>query len=578
MQARNNMSASLASALRILDDAWQELQRSPFVQLRMGVAPTRLLDTSFSEMERRSKVGRSLFNRVESLDLDTLPHDLALTLRVVRFRARSWSRAADWYWNVVDPLGIGTFGMFLPTAYCGGFLLNLVSSQLASFTFTDVGDTDRYLALVADYSCLIDQFTDRTAGQAQRGILMPKVQVRQARSLLSAFKSGLGNSIRVAPQRLATLQAGRFTRDLDERIASSIDPAFERALSGLSDSYLARAPDSVGLRQYPGGGEIYADLVKLHTTLDISSEEVHERGHARMAEIEESMHVVRRELGFEGDAASFLAHLNRDPRWRAETVAGVTAVFERYISRLRPRLNEFFSMIPAAPYQVAPLPQALQGSMTFGYYDSPRRDRAEGIYLFNSANLTKQALFHIAALTYHELVPGHHLQLAAQQESCDLHPFRAHNFVTAYHEGWAEYAATFAGEIGMYEIPEERYGRLAMDAFLTSRLVVDTGMNVFNWSLEQARDYMREHSGMTEADILTETVRYSCDIPGQALAYKLGDTHILALRQQMRIALGAQFNLRSFHAAILGPGALPIPDLQWHLEHETTRLSNGGQS
>jgi len=210
--------------------------------------------------------------------------------------------------------------------------------------------------------------------------------------------------------------------------------------------------------------------------------------------------------------------------------------------------------------------------MTYGYYDAPHEGHAEGIYRFNALNLTRQALFHIGSLTYHELVPGHHLHFATQQENGLLHPFRKYCFVNAFNEGWAEYAALFAGEVGLYELPEERYGRLVMDAFLTCRLVVDTGMNVLGWSLERARDYMRLHSGMTESEILTESVRYSCDIPGQALAYKLGDTYILTLRERMRRGLGARFDLKDFHAAVLESGALPMGDLDWHVAHETERL------
>jgi uncharacterized protein (DUF885 family) len=211
--------------------------------------------------------------------------------------------------------------------------------------------------------------------------------------------------------------------------------------------------------------------------------------------------------------------------------------------------------------------------MTYGYYDAPRKGCSEGRYLFNAANLVKQSLFTLAALTYHELMPGHHLHFATQHENERLHGLRKHGFVTAFNEGWAEYAAAFAGEIGLYEEPQERYGRLVMDAFLTTRLVVDTGMNVFGWSLERAREYMRAHSGMTEAEIATESVRYSCDIPGQALAYKLGDTHIMALRERVRRKLGGEFSVKQFHAAVLGSGAMPLMTLDWHVEHEIERLT-----
>jgi uncharacterized protein (DUF885 family) len=363
-----------------------------------------------------------------------------------------------------------------------------------------------------------------------------------------------------------------FERELQTCITRFIEPAFDRALAGLSETYLSKAPERVGISQYPGGADLYAELVKLHTTLDLTPEQVHARGLERMAQIEESIEAIQGELGFEGDSLAFVASLHNDPEWRADTVEDVRAIFQRYIDRLKPRLKECFSRVPKAAYGVAPLPEALQGSMTYGYYDSPRTDRAEGVYLFNANNLTKRPLFHLGALTYHELMPGHHLQLATQQESSGLHPFRTHSFVTAYIEGWAEYAATLAGELGLYELPQERYGRLVMDAFLTSRLVVDTGMNVLGWPLERARDYMRTHSRLTEAELFNESLRYSCDIPGQALAYKLGDTHILALRERMRQTLGSSFKLAAFHAAVLETGALPLSDVHWHVEQMTANV------
>jgi uncharacterized protein (DUF885 family) len=572
MTAATPSTESMGTALRIIDDAWEELRQNLAIQSHLGIVPARLPDISPAEAERRSLVGASLLGRVNALNTDGLPHEILLTLRVVRYRAQIWAREAKWYWSVVDPLGLGFFGMFLPTAYCGGTLVNFINQRLTSFRFADAGDCDRYLALTSDYARLIDQIAARTAGQRERGMLMPKAQIEPARALLMALKAGARGAVSVAPERLETVHSDSFTRELERRMSASIEPAFDRALAVLSEDYRTEAPDAVGLGQYDTGREIYAELVKLHTTLELTPEEVHARGFERMREIETAMQAIRDQLGFKGDGVAFVAHLNADSRWRATTVEGVTAVFQRYIDRLAPRFADYFATSPKATYGIAPLPAVLQGSMTFGYYEAPRPDRNQGLYLFNSGNLTKQALFNIGSLTYHELVPGHHLHLSTQRENPQLHPLRTHSFVNAYNEGWAEYAATFAGEIGMYEQPEEHYGRLVMDAFLTCRLVVDTGMNVLGWSLERAREYMRAHSGMAEAEILSETLRYSCDIPAQALAYKLGDTEILALRERMRGALGAAFTLKAFHAAILGPGALPLGDLAWHIDWELERL------
>jgi uncharacterized protein (DUF885 family) len=564
--------ASCDLALRVIDEAWEELRRRPFVQQQLGAAPFRLPDLSLDEAQRRSRAGRSLLERMDAIQMSTLPHDLALTLRLVRFRALTWAREGDLYWSVIDPLGIGFFGMFLPTAYCGGWLLKVINGHLAAFRFVEPGDLDRYLGLVADYARIVEQFAARTAGQSERGMNMPRVQILQARALLSAFKAGARAAVTVGAERLASVTDGGFSDELDRRIKVCLEPAFDHALAVFSDDYFASAPESVGLGQYKDGAPIYEELVKLHTTLDLTPQQVHAQGRARMSEIEAAMHSVREELGFKGDHVAFIEHLSADARWRATTVDGVAAVFQRYMDRLKPHLNQNFFVLPEAAYGVAPLPDALQSTMTFGYYDAPRPGRNQGLYLFNSGNLIKQPLYTLGSLTYHELVPGHHLHFATQQENQRLHPFRIHSFINAYNEGWAEYAAALAGEIGLYQQPEERYGRLVMDAFLTCRLVVDTGMNVLGWSLDRGREYMRTHSGMAESEILTESVRYSCDIPAQSLAYKLGDTKILSLRERMRRDLGERFDIRQFHDSILRSGALPMPDLEWNVAHDIARL------
>jgi uncharacterized protein (DUF885 family) len=563
-----SLESNLGKAVRIIDDAWEEARRSVYVQMRLGIAPTHLPDLSFSEAQRRSQVGKALLDRLAGLNADGLPHDVALTLRFARFRAEGWAREGDWYWHVVDGYGWGFPGMFLPTAYSGGFLVNFLHRQFAAFTFTNSGDCDRYLALIADYARLIDDFTTRTLGQFERGIVMPKAQIPAARALITALTAGLRGALEVAPERLRGGEASGFVLEVERRVTRFVKPAYERLLAVFSDDYAAKAPDAVGLSQYAGGARIYAELVKRHTTLDLTPEQVHAKGLERIQKIEARMEGIRAQLGFPNDKKGFAAHLQAAPQWRADSVEKVSALFVSYLQRIGPHLSKYFALLPEATYGVAALPAALQGSMTYGYYDAPRPDRREGLYYFNGQNLTQRPLFNVAALTYHELVPGHHLHFATQQENETLHPLRAHGFINAYNEGWAEYAAKVAGEMGMYEQPEEQYGALTMDAFLTTRLVVDTGMNALGWSLEKARDYMREHADLPEAEVLSESLRYSCDIPAQALAYKLGDTAIMDMRERMQKALGAKFELREFHSVVLRPGALPLTDLNWHVERE----------
>jgi uncharacterized protein (DUF885 family) len=558
---------ALGTALRLLSDIWDGQRSAVFSQLQADGTIASLPDLSLDGARRRSDSARALLERTDALVDVELPHAVQLLLRQARHRLGVVRREADWYWTGMDPSGMGFFGMFAPSPYCGGFILNYVLQSAQAQRFEHGGDLDRYLALASDYARAIDQMAERTAGQAQRGMRIPKPQLQSSRAIVSGFRARSAQTLVVDASRLPAVpgRAG-FQAELQHRIERQVLPAFERWAAILSPEYEALAPEGVGLSQYEGGAAIYAELVKLHTTTDLTPEQVHERGLARMAEVLAAMRQIRAEVGMADDPAGYLAQAGADPRFSAPTTEGVAAVFQRYIDRMEGAYDKAFHRRPQAAHGVAPLPEALQGSMTFGYYDTPKPGQPVGRFMFNAANLRQQPLLSIGSLTYHELVPGHHLHIATQSENLALHPVGRHSSVNAFNEGWAEYAATLAGELGMYETAEERYGRLIMDAFLTSRLVVDTGMNALGWSLERARDYMREFSSMAEAEVLTESLRYSCDIPAQALAYKLGDTEMLRLRQCMKDRLGDRFDLRDFHAAVLSAGALPLPDLAWHLD------------
>jgi uncharacterized protein (DUF885 family) len=565
----SEVKGEVGRAIRLIDDTWSELSRTEGSFYKLHGLPR----VSIEEAERKSEVARGLLCRIDKLDLASLPDELALTVQVARSRASTWVNEHDWYWTAFDPSGVGFFALFAATVYSGGSMLNGALAAMQSYRFEEDADCDRYLALVADYARLVGQLAERTRGQTQRGLRMPRVQAAQAAPLLERLMAYSRQALPIAEARLERVDRRAFAAEVERRIAEHVVPAFEAFVAEVGGDYVAAAPQSVGMSQYPHGAEIYAALVKLHTTLDLTPEAVQQIGLERMASIREQMAQALRADGFLGDERAYRAKLDADERWRAPDAEGVERFFQTYIDRIQPKLAENFAFGPKASYGVRPLPEALEAAMTFGFYDMPKPDRREGYFMFNTKNLTRAGLYNLGPLTYHELVPGHHFHISTQQENEALHPLRSHSFVNAYNEGWAEYAATLAGEMGLYATPPERFGRLVMDAFLTCRLVVDTGMNALGWSLEEARDYMRENSFMPEAEILSESVRYSCDIPGQALAYKLGDTEILKMREAMREALGNRFDIRDFHAAVLGPGGLPLPLLAEQVAKETKRLS-----
>lgn len=570
---------NFAQALSTIEAVWSEVAQLPWTAQEIGTLGDRLPSISPDAISRRSRRGRALLARLDALDPTDLPFDLGLTLRVARYRAAAWAQEEDWYWLLCDPTGAGFYALFLPTAYAGGWMINRLTNEFTRAKFEAAGDAERYIAKLYDLARLVGEMEARTRGQAERGIYMPRAQLAAAITLMRGLRTTQSRGLRPLPERLTLVDATDIGARIDAVVDGSVLPAFDALIALLEDDgYAAAAPEAVGMSQYPGGRELYDELVKIHTTFDLTPEEAHRIGLERVAAIETQMKQLFEEIGFVGTPADYLQRLAADPAWRAEGPEALYAFFRRYIDRIEPHILEQFHAGPAAGYDVAPLPDALTGSMTFGYYSRPQPAQEKGLYFFNSPNLSANPLPNVAALNFHELVPGHHFHFASQCEDDSLHPLRRHTFFNAYNEGWAEYAATLAGEMGMYATPEERFGRMMQDSFLTCRLVVDTGMNAFGWSLEQARDYMREHSFMPETEIQSETIRYSCGIPAQSLAYKLGDTFLIEQRERMRRTLGDRFDVRDFHQAVLKPGSLPFPLLAHHLAIETARLMEGRQA
>lgn len=565
---------TLAIANRVLADAWDVLCTSPFVALQIEGRMTHLPDLGHDAAVATSATARALLARIDALDLDALPAALSVPLRQARYGVEHRTHAADWYWTVIDPAGVGFYGLFLPSAYCGGHLLNMVFDSMQRNPLREPGDLDRHLGLMADLARMIEQWRERTVGQAARGMRMPTPQIPAARALTTAFATRAASLAEAADERFSDTtrpHAAALRAELRRRVEQHLQPALTAVADLFDAAYEAAAPDTVGMGQYDGGAAVYADLVRLHTTLPLTPAEVHAAGQERLEALEATMRGIRAEVGLADDPAAYVARVHADDRFRATDINGVAAVFQRYVDRIDAVFPRAFHRGAEAPHSVAPLPQAMQGSMTFGYYDPPKPGQREGRFLFNGGHLTSTPLMNVAALIYHELVPGHHLHLASQQENDHLHPVSRYSFVNAFNEGWAEYAATIAGELGCYETPEERYGRCVMEAFLTCRLVVDTGMNMMGWNLEQAREFLRAHSAMSEPEICSETLRYSCDVPAQSLAYKLGDTELLRLRETVRAARrarGDELDVRDFHDAVLAHGAMPLPDLWREVERQ----------
>jgi len=557
--------AAVCRAQNVIDSTWRRTSDGFFERVVDGRPVEGFPDLSERQAQRTAEWARAALAEVAAVDLEELPHEPALTLKVAAFQLSIEAQAGERYW-LAQVYG-GFPSLFPVTPYGGGGLLRYVWQAFTKFAFSRPGDAGRYLALIEDCAHVLDQMRHKLEQQASRGIRIPQPALPGARAFVVGQTETARRVLAVDPSRCAVLHnrndfIERASRRIDERVM----PAFARLLETIGVDYERRAPESVGLAQYEGGTGLYESLVAEHLSLRMAIETVHRLGVERLAELDGEMARIRSGLGYlERDA--FHRHLLVHPAWTARTAEEVQARYDNAIRRIEPHLDSLFHDQPTARYRAARLDPQLEAGMTYGYYHRPMAGHPDGVYYFNGGNVSERTLTTAASLIFHELIPGHHLHIAGQMENPLLHPLRRHASFNAFNEGWAEYAATLAGEVGLYADPYERYGRLLMDAFLTCRLVVDTGMNALGWSLERARQYMRDHTAMSETEIRSETLRYSTDIPAQSLAYKVGEIKFHELRSRARAALGGRFDLRDFHDAVVGGGSMPLDVLEWHVEH-----------
>jgi uncharacterized protein (DUF885 family) len=486
-----------------------------------------------------------------------LTHDQWITLSDLQFDLTLSASADKYFWFVI-PI----------TPYSSP--LRVLSTPFESFQFRTADDMATYLDALNQVPVVMAAYEAKLQSQAQRGIVLPadeiKLVVPFVRTLVAdPPRSGFS----VATTRLSALPAAAaatFQHSVDDAVRSVVNPSIQRLVTYIDGPYRAHAPTAVGVSQYPGGADYYKFLIFQHTDLDLTPDQIQQIGLAEVTRLEGELDKVRVAAGFTGTFAEFRTYLKTDRRFFPKSADDIGNTMMAAIHKIEPKIDAFFLTEPKAPYGVKRLDESLEQSMTYGYYQIPTAADPEGLYRFNGSQPESRSLLMAPATIYHELIPGHHFQLALRQESTTLSPFRRNLMHTAFTEGWAEYASDLAGEMGMYDAdPYARAGRLAMDLFLSSRLVVDTGMNALGWPRVRAIADMRDHTLESDVQIDTETLRYSSDMPGQALAYKLGSREIHQLRDKVREAQGADFDIRKFHAYLLSFGSMPLATLDQHV-------------
>jgi prolyl oligopeptidase len=359
----------------------------------------------------------------------------------------------------------------------------------------------------------------------------------------------------------ATIQA-ELQKQAEQAIANVVIPAYRRFQVFFYQQYLTKCRESVGAYALPNGKAFYTYRAHRFTTTELAPEEIHQIGLKEVARIRNEMEDLIKQLGFGGSFNEFLRFLRTDPQFYYQDPDALLQGYRAIAKKIDPELVKLFGRLPRMPYGVKPIPVSSAPDTATGYYQPPAADGSRaGYYYVNLYKPEVRPKYEMEVLTLHEAVPGHHLQIALQQELRDLPNFRRFSGFTAFEEGWGLYAESLGEELGLYQNLYSKFGQLTYEMWRAIRLVVDTGIHFKGWTRQQAIDFFKENAAKTEHDIVNEIDRYIA-WPGQALAYKIGELKIKALRQRASVNLGDNFNIRAFHDVLLSNGALPLDILE----------------
>jgi len=463
--------------------------------------------------------------------------------------------------------GLDYHGYRLPISKAGGFHIYFPDLYLLS-PFGTVRDYENFLARLEEFHRYFNESIDLMRLGLRTGFAPPRVTLEGVDKSLHAHivedpaSSVFFKPFEQFPASISDTDRGRLRAAAGAVIRGSVVPAYRALLQFFEMEYLPGSRPGIAAAELPDGLAFYRDRIRYFTTLDLSPEEVHATGQSEVQRIRLEMESVIHKTGFEGDFRAFIEFLRTDPRFYVTTPGALLEKTALVLKRMDGELPKLFKTLPRLPYGIREIPAFSAPGNTAAYYQPGTGDgTVAGNYYVNTYDLASRPLYEIEALSLHEAVPGHHLQLALQQELGDLPNFRRFAGFTSFVEGWALYSERLGMEVGFYQDPYSDFGRLSYEMWRACRLVVDTGMHALGWTRQQAIDFMAENTSSTLLNITNEVDRYIA-WPGQALAYKLGELKIRELRALAEKELGAKFNLREFHDVVLLAGALPLDVLE----------------
>lgn len=515
-----------------------------------------LTDRSAASFAARREHDRLLLQKIEAIDRSKLPEDERLNYDLFLYQAKN------------SVLGNRFPGELMPLSARGG-IHDQLSELAQSMPRDTVKDHENFLARMRAFPRAIDETIELARRGMAEGLTPPRPILGKVAELIQnqiaddptktpAYELGFTNfpkSIPEADQKRLQAEAVKVLRD-------EVNPALRKLLKFWNEEYHPKTRDTIAFTALPNGKEWYAHRVRVMTTTDMTPDQIHELGLSEVKRIRAEMERIKSEAGYKGTLAEFFTFLRTDPQFYFTTREDLLREYRDIAKRIDPELTRLFGTLPRTPYGVIPVPAYAEKTATTAYYNagSPESNRP-GYFYANLYDLKSRPKWEMEALTLHEAVPGHHLQISIAQELQNVPRFRRFGGTTAFVEGWGLYAESLGPELGMYKDPYSRFGQLTYEMWRAVRLVVDTGMHAKGWSRQQAIDYFVSNSSKPLHDIEVEIDRY-ISWPGQALAYKLGELKMKELRAKAQKDLGDRFNVRAFHDALLGAGPLPLAVLE----------------
>ncbi|WP_404396866.1 DUF885 domain-containing protein [Pseudoalteromonas phenolica] len=434
--------------------------------------------------------------------------------------------------------------------------------------FRTVEDYNNFIGRADGFVNWLSGIENNMRAGIRNGVVLPKslttklIPQFEAHIVTDETKSVFWGPINNFPESFSNEEKAELTAKYKNMVLNTLVPAYKKMASFLNEEYLPNSRDSVGYSALPNGKAWYEYQIANHTTLDMSADEIHQIGLSEVARIRKEMEWVKEQLNFKGDLQAFFEFLREDEQFYFKSAEELINAYVEVKKKIDARVPLLFDIAPKADYEVK-LVEAFRAQSAAGAsYASPAPDGSRpGIFYINAHNLKAQPKFLVETLSIHEAAPGHHFQIALQQEVTGLPSFRKFGGYTVFAEGWALYAESLGKDLGLFTDPLMWYGRLVDEQLRAMRLVVDTGLHAKGWSREKAITFMLDNSSMAESDVTAEVERY-IGWPGQAVSYKVGQFKIQELRDYSEQKLGDKFDIKAFHTQILIDGALPMPILE----------------